>query len=71
MTRLTGEMWYHCITHESTVNVIYIGIATGGVKGGTVPPLTAKNLPKIGKNQEILGKKRKNQEEKAKIGKVL
>ena len=37
-----------------------------------MPPLTAKNLPKIGekreKNQE---KRRKNREEKAKIGKVL
>ena len=47
-----------------------------GVKGGRVPPLTAKNLPKIGKKREKIrknqgGKKRKNQEEKAKIGKVL
>ena len=66
--RLTEEVWYNCITHKITVNVIYSGVATGGGQGGTVPPLTAKNLPKIGKNQE---KKRKNREEKAKIGKVL
>ena len=42
-----------------------------GVKGGRVPPLTANNLPKIGKkrgkNQEKSEKKRKNHEEKAKI----
>ena len=49
-----------------------------GGQGGRVPPPTVKNLPKIrkkrekeGENQEKLGKKRKNQEEKAKIGKVL
>ena len=51
-------------------------------KGGRVPPLTAKNLPKIRKNREKRGKsgkirknsgkkKRKNREEKAKIGKIL
>ena len=56
-----------------------------GGKGGRVPPLTAKKLPKIGKirkksgknqeksgkNQEKLGEKRKNWEEKAKIRKFL
>ena len=47
-------------------------------KGGRVPPLTEKNLPKIGEklgkrgeNQEEIGKKSKNQEEKAKLTKVL
>ena len=33
-----------------------------------MPPLTAKNLPKIGNKREEI---RKNQEEKAKIGEVL
>ena len=46
-----------------------------GVKGGRVPRLTAKNLPKNwekeGKKSGKIGKKRKNREEKAKIGKVL
>ena len=40
----------------------------GGGGKGAVPPLTAKNLPKIGENE---GKIRQNREEKAKIGKVL
>ena len=43
-----------------------------GVNGGRVPPLMAKNLPKIakrrGKNQDKWGKTRKNREEKAEIG---
>ena len=46
-----------------------------GVKGGRVPPLTMNNLPKIGKKKDKIrknwGKKRKLQEEEAKIGKVL
>ena len=42
-----------------------------GVKGGRVPPLTAQNLPKIGKKRKKIRKKRKNWEEKAKIGKAL
>ena len=52
-------------------------IATGqwrshwGGKGGRVPPLTAKNLPKIVKKRGKIRKKRKNREEKAKFGKVL
>ena len=39
-----------------------------------MPPLTAKNLPKIGKKREQIRKNRetrKNWKEKAKIGKVL
>ena len=44
-----------------------------GWQGGRVPPLTAKKLPKIGKNQEKLRKKRekfrKNREKRGKIGK--
>ena len=36
-----------------------------------MPPLAAKNLPKIGKKRGKIRKKRKNREEKAKIGKVL
>ena len=39
-----------------------------GIKGGRVPPLTAKNLPKIGKKS---GKKGKVRKKKAKSGKVL
>ena len=46
-----------------------------GVKGGRVPPLTARNLPTIGKkrgeNQKKSEKKGKNREEKAKIGTIL
>ena len=45
-----------------------------GVKGGRVPPLTAKNLPKLGKKRgksRKSGKKGKNREEKAKIRKDL
>ena len=41
------------------------GIATG-VKGGRVPPLTAKNLPKIGKRGEKI---RKNWEKREKLRK--
>ena len=41
--------------------VLYVG-----VKGGRVHPLTAKNLPKIGKKREKI---RKNREKKEKIGK--
>ena len=40
-----------------------------GGKGGRVPPLTVKKLPKIRKNKEKSGKTRKNQEERAKIRK--
>ena len=40
-----------------------------------MPPLTAKNLPKIGKKREKIRKnrekKRRHREEKAKIGKVF
>ena len=47
-----------------------------GVKAGRVPPLTAKNLPKIRKKRKKSGKRGKNWErrkiwEKAKIGQVL
>ena len=42
-----------------------------GGKGGRVPPLTAKNMPKIGEKQEKSGKNQKKREEKAKIGKFL
>ena len=47
----------------------------GGVHGGTVPPLTAKNCQKFGKKRKKIRKKsvkkRKNWEGKGKIGKVL
>ena len=59
---------------ESVYITLDSGIANGG-QGGTLPPLTAKNLPKKlgkeGENQEKSWKKRKNQEEGAKIWKVL
>ena len=42
-----------------------------GGKGGRVPPWQRKICQKLGKNQEKPGKKKKNREEKAKIGKVL
>ena len=49
-----------------------------GGKGGRVPPLTVKNLPKIRENWEKIRKEeeksgggKKNREEKAKIGKFL
>ena len=34
------------------------GVATGVARGGRVPPLTAKNLPKLGKKSGKIGKKR-------------
>ena len=44
-----------------------------GGKGGRVPPLKAKNLPKFGKKRERIRKNqekiRKNQEKRGKIGK--
>ena len=42
-----------------------------GGKGGREPPLTAKKLPKIGKNSGKIWKKRKIREEKPKIRKFL
>ena len=51
--------------------VSHSGVATEGARGGRVPPLTAKNLPKIWKKRGKSGKKRKNREGKAKIGKVI
>ena len=51
------------------------GVATGVAKGGqSATPDSekiAKNQEKLGKIQEKSGKKRKNREEKAKIGKFL
>ena len=44
------------------------GVATGDARGGRVPPLTAKKMPKIGEKSGI---KRRNREEKANIGKVF
>ena len=44
---------------------IFSGVATGGASGGRMPPLTAKNLPKIrkkGKKSEKSGRKGKNRE---------
>ena len=52
--------------------VINSGVATEGSRGAEVPPLHSE---KFAKNREKAlkksGKKRKNREEKAKIGKVL
>ena len=63
------------IGYRPTAKSIFIanssGVATVGERGGREPPLTAKNLPKIRKKREKSGKKRKNREEKAKIGKVF
>ena len=47
--------------------LLYSSIATGGQGGQSATP----DSEKFAKNQEKLGKKRKNREEKAKIGKVL
>ena len=50
-------------------NVINSGVATWG-QGGRVPPLTARNLPTIGKKREKIrknrGKKEKESERKGK-----
>ena len=43
------------------------GVATGGGKGGRrVPPLTAKNWPKIGKKRGEIGKKEEKSGRKGK-----
>ena len=47
-------------------NVIFQWHSHCGVKGGQSSPLTAKNLPKIGKKGEKI---RKNREKEGKIGK--
>ena len=50
------------------------GVATGGHRGQSATPDSekfVKNREKRGENQEKSGKKKKNREEKAKIGKVL
>ena len=44
------------------------GIATGGVKVGQSAPLTAKNLPKIGKTEK---KRRENQDKEEKSGRFF
>ena len=41
----------------------------GGVKGGRVPPLTARNLPTIGKKRGKSGKIGKKEEESGRKGK--
>ena len=50
-------------------------VATWGVKGGRVPPLTAKNLPKIGKKRENIrekmGKEGKHWEKEEKSGRFF
>ena len=51
--------------------LLYSGAATGGQGGQSATPDSEKFAKKMEKNQEKLGKKRKNREEKAKIGKVL
>ena len=71
---LTGELWYDCITHKSTVNVIYSGVATGGGQGGhSATPDSkkfAKNQEKEGKSEKM-GKKEEKSGRKGKIGQVL
>ena len=61
-----GDYWWHAVLS---------GVATGGSRGSRVPPLTAKNLPKIGKKRGEIGKNREKRgkigKKKAKIGKVL
>ena len=72
--RLTGEVWYDCITHKSTINVINSGVATGGQGEQSATPNSAKfakNRKKEEKIRKYREKKRKNREEKEKIGKVL
>ena len=60
----TKILWPH---HRYTLPS---GVATGVARGQSATP-DSKNLPKIGKKYGKIGKKRKNQEEKAKIGKFL
>ena len=68
-----AQIVYHILWNFQDVYGMISGIATGGSR--RVPPLTVKNFPKIwkkeGEIQEKLGKKRKNQEEKAKIRKFF
>ena len=52
--RLAGEVWYDCITHKSTVNVIYSGVATGG--GGQGEHSATPDSEKFAKNWEKSGK---------------
>ena len=48
--------------------LLYSGVATGGSRG-RVPPLTAKNLPKIWKKREKIRKNREREEESGRKGK--
>ena len=63
--RLTGEVWYDCITHKSTVNVIYSGVATGGSRGHSATPDSEKICQKLGKR----GENREKEEESGRKGK--
>ena len=58
------------MTHKSTANVINSGVATGGSRGQSTTPDSEKFAKNRGKEEKI-GKRRKNREENAKIGKVL
>ena len=74
MMRFTGEVWWDCITHKSTVNVINSGIATvaeplGGQRGQSATPdskkiakIRGKKSGKIRKKEEESGRKVKNRE---------
>ena len=50
---------------------VYALLAVAGARGGRVPPLTAKKLPKIGKKRGKSGKKRKNREKRQKSGRFF
>ena len=72
MKTLYGYCELDCDTWTGTCSS---GVATGGARGGRMPPLTAKKLPKIGKKRGKIRKnrkkKRKKLEEMANIRKVL
>ena len=69
MMRLTGEVWYDCITHKSTVNVIHSGIAMGGQREHSATPDSEKKYAKIGEKREKSGKIGKKEEESGRKGK--
>ena len=63
--RLTGEVWYDCITHKSTINVINSGVATGGQGEQSATP----DSEKFAKNRKKEEKIRKYREKRGRIGK--
>ena len=48
---------------------MHSGVATGVARGSRVPPLTAKNLPKIGENRKKIRKHEKKKDKSGRKGK--